>query len=653
MNKISDETFRFYAKYISSLKIDPDLKRLLINSKQGDYDFYLIFPYVFAESFVDLNDNDLKLLSVSCYLYFLHLTIFDEIVDKKSTNPIIIKNLATSSFCQEESIKILSKLFNLNSNFWNLWYKRKDNFNLSLYNEKFLTPLSDKEYFDLADLKGEMTKSVLDSLHILSNFNNKAEYKSLIKSCRYFSIGSQIIDDIQDIIDDYENHQFNWILNMVKEALKNKNIPPTKESLKKELYSSGIALTYYKKAHYFFNKSLYYANNTKSALWKKLIYKQLDKNIIRVDSLTGFQKINRIKTKLFLKSNRKIFPKLKLQMKNSFFKNSLSFLINEHYKNYIELKHFMYLSNFDGFNNKNKVHIGEVFQLALLTDIYIDIQNQMNVNLNHFIQENIRSIKKYKSKDNISAWSYFPSVNEIAPDIDDLGQIIQVLYKADELKYIESHCLSLIDFVNDNCFDDKTGGFFTWILPRENKNTKQVLQNKYNIEKWGKGPDIEVVANFIYSIQLLDTKHHNTYPMSISFILENQSKEGYWDSRWYYGKYYSTYVCIRVLIKESKTYYSDYLKRTSDFLIKSQNNDGGWGIEKDFSDPLNTAFAILILKLVDKEFFYHIIEKAKKFLYKNRLPNYSWQAVNFIKPRLNDPYRSSTITTAYVLKALL
>ena len=53
--------------------------------------------------------------------------------------------------------------------------------------------------------------------------------------------------------------------------------------------------------------------------------------------------------------------------------------------------------------------------------------------------------------------------------------------------------------------------------------------------------------------------------MSISFILENQNKEGYWDSRWYYGKYYSTYVCIRVLIKESKTSYADYLKRTSDF----------------------------------------------------------------------------------------
>ena len=134
-----------------------------------------------------------------------------------------------------------------------------------------------------------MTKSVLDSLHILSNFNNKAEYKSLIKSCRYFSIGSQIIDDIQDIIDDYENHQFNWILNMVKEALKIK-IFHLQKIIKKELYSSELHLLTIKSS-LFLNKSLYYANNTKSALWKKLISKQLDKNIIRVDSLTGFQKL--------------------------------------------------------------------------------------------------------------------------------------------------------------------------------------------------------------------------------------------------------------------------------------------------------------------------------------------------------------------------
>ncbi|HIC8644376.1 prenyltransferase/squalene oxidase repeat-containing protein [Elizabethkingia meningoseptica] len=653
MNKIADETFRFYASYIKSLKIDLDLKTLLLNPKQGDYDFYLFFPYVFADSFAGLNDYDLKLLSVSCYLYFLHLTIFDEITDKQSINPIVVKNIATSSFCQEESIKILSELFNLNSKFWTLWYKRKHNFNLSLYNEKFLVLFSEKEYFDLADLKGEMTKSVLDSLYILSNFNNKTEYENLIKSCRYFSIGSQIIDDIQDIIEDYENHQFNWILNTIKDSLKKKNISLTKEALKKELYSSGIALLYYKKAHAFLNKALYYVYNTRSTLWQKLISKQLDKNSIRIDTLIGFQKINTIKTKIFLKSGLKTFPNIELQMNNDFFKSSLLFLINEHHKNYIELKHFMYLSSIDGFNNKNKVHVGEVFQLAILTDIYIDIQNQMDVDLNYFIQENIKSIKKYRSKEDIGAWSYFPSVNEIAPDIDDLGQIIQVLHKKGEFNYIKKYCLPLIDFVANNCFDNKIGSFFTWILPKENKNTKQVLQNKFNMEKWGTGPDIEAVANFIYSIQLLGSKQHNTYAKSINFILKNQNKEGYWDSRWYYGKYYGTYVCVRSLIKESNKSYTDYLKKASDFLVKTQNTDGGWGLKKDYSDPLNTAFGILILKLIDKKAFHKIIEKAIIYIHKNRQPNYSWQPINFIKPRLNDPYRSSTLTTAYVLKALL
>ena len=45
--------------------------------------------------------------------------------------------------------------------------------------------------------------------------------------------------------------------------------------------------------------------------------------------------------------------------------------------------------------------------------------------------------------------------------------------------------------------------------------------------------------------------------------------------------------------------------------------------------------------------------KQKKFLNNIRKENNSWEAVNFIKPRINDAYRSSTLTTAYVLKALV
>ena len=91
----------------------------------------------------------------------------------------------------------------------------------------------------------------------------------------------------------------------------------------------------------------------------------------------------------------------------------------------------------------------------------------------------------------------------------------------------------------------------------------------------------------------------------------------------------------------------------SKFIIETQNNDGGWGLNNNSSDPLNTAFCILTLKIIDDKKFKTTINKAKKFLNNIRKENNSWEAVNFIKPRINDAYRSSTLTTAYVLKALV
>jgi hypothetical protein len=61
----------------------------------------------------------------------------------------------------------------------------------------------------------------------------------------------------------------------------------------------------------------------------------------------------------------------------------------------------------------------------------------------------------------------------------------------------------------------------------------------------------------------------------------------------------------------------------------------------------------LTLKIIDDKKFKTTINKAKKFLNNIRKENNSWEAVNFIKPPINDAYRSSTLTTAYVLKALV
>ena len=171
------------------------------------------------------------------------------------------------------------------------------------------------------------------------------------------------------------------------------------------------------------------------------------------------------------------------------------------------------------------------------------------------------------------------------------------------------------------------------------------LQEHYNKTKWGEGPDNEVVANFIYGLVLLnEEKYQNKIDLSVSFLLNTQNKEGFWASRWYYG----TYVCLRLFSKLNLQ--NDNISKAIFFIENSQNIDGGWGLN-DKSDPLNTAMSLLSLSYYKNDSV--TVKKAISYLKKTQFENGSWCAVDFIRPKTNEPYKSKTITTAYVLKALI
>ena len=473
---MENEIINFFNEYIDYLEIDESLKDHLLNSKQGDYDFYLYYPFLFKNAFSQINNEKLILLSISGYLYFLHLTILDEIFDAKANN--LIENIEVASFCQEESVKILSQLFGRESKFWNYWYKRKNSFYKAIIKEKRMHCKTEKDYLYLSRTKSELGKCAIDALYVLNDCSNTDEYKNLLVSHDYFSEASQIVDDIQDMINDYVNSQNNWILEITKKSLKNKDIAINNISLKRELYSAGIALKYYKKADNLFGKSLNFGKLSNAISWCKMIENQKIKNENRIDTLFGFNEIVKLKLQLKnnnLKNDKKQFPEINIA--DNQIKNSLLFLLNEHYEGYIDLKHFMYLSNSEGFNNNKSIHIGETFQLSIVTDILLDLQKVLKINIDNIINDNINTILKNRLKHGVKAWSYFQNVAEVAPDIDDLGQVLQVLYKSNNIDYIETECLPLINFVVENC-TQKDGGILTWLIPTKNQNSIQKIQKK-------------------------------------------------------------------------------------------------------------------------------------------------------------------------------
>lgn len=627
---------------------------------EKNHKIYLKYADLFCMETENKNDTDfIKLINISGFFYYLSIIKQDEKFDivKNFDDKYIHNHLLTNNL-QEETIKILSNLFENSSIFWKYWNKRKlEYFDALLIEKSINKSIPYSKYIDIAINKSAFGKVAIDAMCIFLNKENSEEHKALLTSHDFFSIGVQIIDDIQDLVEDYNNKQFNWANNKTILKLKRKKVLNAENSdintIKKLLYLEGIAIDLYKTALHNFTKARVVISKYDYNNWTKIIQKKEFETKNYISKIQGFLIIETTKKELLrIEANNEISSNISERIdkfKDKSIVNSLKYLISEFEKGNIEMKHLMYLDKIDGFTNKTKIHIGDVFQKAILIEVYCDIIENLNFKeIQEIVNQEISFIKNSRRKTRIGGWSYFPTCKEISADADDLGQVIQIFKRTSNEKLIEKYCKKSINILLTERTNND-GGIETWILPKNNLNSLERQQEYYNKTKWGKGPDNEVMANFIYGLTLFDKeKYENQINLSVSFLFKTQSVDGFWLSRWYYGNYYGTYVCVRLFKKLNIQ--NENIFKAINYIINSQKSDGGWGLNEK-SDPLNTAFSLLCLLLCKGDTTR--IKKAVKFLKSTQLKDGSWIAVDFIRPKTNEPYKSKTITTAYVLKALM
>lgn len=91
----------------------------------------------------------MNLLDIAGYLYYQATLFTDSLIDEKELSkfPLI-------TTCQEESIKILTAVYGVESSFWKLWNERKKEYLEAIHLEKGLskkTVITIEEYEVLAD----------------------------------------------------------------------------------------------------------------------------------------------------------------------------------------------------------------------------------------------------------------------------------------------------------------------------------------------------------------------------------------------------------------------------------------------------------------------------------------------------------------------
>lgn len=665
--------YSLIASYLETISIPKEVKQLIsfeeFSKKNPDY--YMRYPRLFRHVFGEHTDEQIDLLCIAGFLYYRSIILMDAMLDGKMKRfgdhaamaPVAI------SVCQEEAIKILTHIFGWRSDFWNYWNLRKKEYLQAFFLEKKVSNdqscFSVELYESIAEKKAAIGKVAIDALFVLSGQKDEQLYQALISGHELFSIGLQLNDDFQDFEEDALDNQFNWAVFHTRQSLPNThtdklNLAADIPFLKKSMYINGVAVSTLNRSLEYFDKALHclaflpvapdfsdILEGSKSETHNVL--QQIREYFAILKTQITLSDVNIAKYPLF-----QLLPNNQSPV-NSLLNKSFYAILNDANSDFSALKHIMFLGGYEGFDNSSEIHIGDIFQRAILLEILCDLKERTNnPKIDQLIQSEVEYLYSQKLNTSPGGWSYFPTVKEIAPDADDLGQILQGFARTHHYNYIQHDCIPLLEILFKDNFVESKGAVETWIIPRENRTELQTIQDHFNATKWGKGPDPEVVANLLYGVVTAGlTQYDKQVKMGISYLLSQQRTDGLWKSRWYYGPYYGTYVCLRLLkavMPENTIAFDKALNR----LKLTQKSDGSWPNTGGASSALSTALALMCFATHNDALYEEVIDKARKYLIHEGLNhNGVYPAEPFIIPKGGQAYKSKTMTTAYVLKALI
>ena len=333
----------------------------------------------------------------------------------------------------------------------------------------------------------------------------------------------------------------------------------------------------------------------------------------------------------------------------------LAFLVREWRRHFREARHTMWLPRFLGFTGDRDVYYGDVFQRALIADTLCDADDALGGMLQPLIECEIQYLVGRRVRVGVGGWSYFPELPELAPDADDLGQVLQLLVRTGHHAAAHEHATEPLRVLLADCMHED-GSFETWIVPAQARTATQERQLAVARARWGTGPDAEVMANLLYALVQYDARQFgDTGRRGADWIRRQQRADGSWACRWYFGPYYGTYACMRFLDAAHDD--ANAISRGAEFLRATQLADGGWpGQSGGDADPLSTALALLGLAVAQRvagdESDAARAVRARLALAKMAHGG-GWPSRPFIRPSGVHSYGSRTITTAMVVKAAL
>ena len=569
--------------YIQNLQISQNFKDLIldVNFINSNPTFYQNYPSLFSNIF-SISLEKLELLNIAGYLYYQSTILSDSLIDEKdlSKYPLI-------TICQEESIKILTSIYGLENNFWNLWNKRRNEYFQAIHLEKELSKkesVTIEEYEILADKKSAFGKVAIDCLYSIENINED-RYQKLLLSHKYFSVAFQLNDDLQDFKSDIIKGQFNWANYLLREqniAIQDPIV------LEKYLYIRGISRQMYLLGIDNCNKAINIVENIDVPKWKKVLNDTKKRFITAIIEVENYIEI--LTSEINLSND--IISKNNLQ-------NSISLaskFIKSKQKKNGEWREYI-----------NQGGVSNTWATAFIVS-KISENDSLKSNFKNEIQNALIYLKQNQIN---TLWSYNTTWIE---DCDSTNFVLLSFlindFKIDE-QVLENWLL----------FQNKNGSFSTY----NNENQlKKALDDKNisNVNGWLASHNCVSAVCFYFLSQ--KNQKNNSFSRIKNYFDKNLSKElnCYWWTSNIYISYYlaKTYQLLNEIEK---------VNHIISKIIETQNENGS------FSDTYGenyfyTGLALEIM-LLNPYTASEKIEKTISFLLQNQFSDGSWQNSNALQ----------------------
>jgi squalene-hopene/tetraprenyl-beta-curcumene cyclase len=318
-------------------------------------------------------------------------------------------------------------------------------------------------------------------------------------------------------------------------------------------------------------------------------------------------------------------------------------------RGYPEATHYLTFPRAQGFAVEQDMQAGDIFQRAVLLEALVAMDGLAGQDLGGLIAREAEYLLAMQRPYAPGGWSYFPDLHELPVDTDDFAQCVRALVAAGRPAAAAQAAAQPLATLFANAAEP--GRYETWIVP-EPGDAIHDRQRWWIEHAWGRGVDVEVIANLAVALAALDADRFATVIAACrTRIAHAQGTDGSWPSSWYYGPFYPGWVCAMALGHSAAA-----TRRWQAVLGALQRADGGWGWG-EASDPLSTALALLTLDPRDPA-----VRAGRAWLERAQEADGMWDAVLWIRMELGRAegqvrtvlgYGSRTIDTGYALQALI